>query len=274
MTSKPLTYPFIDPVLVSLGPIAIHWYGVMYVIAFGLAYSIARYRLKNTYYRHFMTDVILSDLLFYAMLGTVIGGRVGYVLFYNFPAFIADPLWLFRVWEGGMSFHGGMLGVTVAVMLLSKKHRIRPFAVLDFIAPMASLGLFFGRIGNFIGGELYGKITDLPWGVVFPDGGLLPRHPTQLYEAFLEGALLSLILFIYSKKPRPVMSVSALLLIGYGVFRFLVEFVREPDSHIGYLAFNWVTVGQILSLPMIAGGGLMLYLAYKYNIHPTNRTKP
>lgn len=266
-----LTHPFIDPILLQIGPLTIHWYGVMYIIALVCFFFIARWRSNHTYYKQLINQKILDDILFYVMLGTICGGRIGYVLFYNLPQFLADPLWLFRVWEGGMSFHGGMLGVIAGMLWVCKKHTLRPFAVLDFIAPMAALGLFFGRLGNFIGGELYGHPTDVPWGVVFPHAGDLPRHPSQVYEAISEGLVLAGFLFIYSIKPRPIMSVSGYFLIGYGVFRFLIEFVREPDVHLGYLAFGWLTMGQILTSPMVLFGCILLFLAYRNNISPVSR---
>lgn len=198
--------------------------------------------------------------MFYAVLGVVIGGRVGYMLFYNFSYLVSNPLSLFKVWEGGMSFHGGLLGVLIAMGLYARKRGMGFFGVADFIAPLVPIGLGAGRIGNFINGRLWGKETELPWGMVFPGAGSVPRHPSQLYEALLEGAVLFVILWLFSRRPRPAMAVSALFLLFYGVFRFSVEFVRVPDEQFGYLAFDWVTMGQVLTLPMIlAGAGMFLY---------------
>jgi len=195
----------------------------------------------------------------------VLGGRAGYVLFYNFDKFLADPLWLFAVWEGGMSFHGGLLGVIISMYWFGKKHDKSLMEMGDFIAPLIPIGLGAGRVGNFIGGELWGRTTDLPWGVVFPRGGDLPRHPSQLYEFVLEGVVLFLVLWWFSSKPRPRMAVSGLFLLLYGVFRSMVEFVREPDAHIEFVAFNWLTMGQLLSLPMILIGGAFIWFAYQFN---------
>lgn len=256
-----LQYPNIDPVAVSLGPISIHWYGLMYLIGFALAYLLMNYRAKQK--NSGWNKEQVSDLIFYSAVGVVLGGRFGYVMFYNFGKFLDDPLWLFAVWEGGMSFHGGLLGVIVACILFARKYGKKFFEVTDFGAPMVPIGLLTGRIGNFIGGELWGRVSDVPWAMVFPKGGPLPRHPSQLYEAFLEGIVLFAILWIFSRKPRPAMAVSGLFLVGYGAFRFMVEFVREPDSHIGIDLFGWMTRGQILCVPMVLFGAALIYLAYK-----------
>ncbi len=249
----------IDPVLLHLGPVKIHWYGLMYLIGFGLAWWLASLRLRRADAP--LNAQQLGDLVFYCALGAVVGGRLGYVLFYNFPSYIDNPLAALRIWEGGMSFHGGMLGV-ILVAWLYGRHLNQPFfRVADFIAPLVPPGLGFGRIGNFINGELWGAPTDLPWGVVFPHAGGIARHPTQLYEAALEGLALFLILWLYSAKPRPMMAVSGVFLLWYGIFRFAVEFVRLPDAHIGYLWGNWLTMGQLLSLPMIVVGMVLLLLA-------------
>lgn len=260
-----LTYPNIDPVAISIGPISIHWYGLMYLIGFAGAYYFMMRRTKRTdlYGENGWTKEQVSDLIFYGALGVVAGGRFGYVIFYNFSKFLENPLWLFKVWEGGMSFHGGLLGVLVACLLFARKYKKTFFQVTDFGAPMVPIGLMTGRLGNFIGGELWGRTTELPWGMVFPKGGDLPRHPSQLYEMFLEGIVLFIILWFYSNKPRPTMAVSGLFLIGYGFFRFLVEFVREPDSHIGFDFFGWMTRGQMLSAPMVIGGLALMYIAYR-----------
>jgi len=262
-----LTYPNIDPVAISIGPIFglgplnVHWYGLMYLAGFTIAYLLMMQRAKQP--NSGWTKDQVSDLIFYSAMGVVLGGRVGYVLFYNFGKFLDNPLWLFSVWEGGMSFHGGLLGVIVAVIFFAKRYQKGFYQVMDFGAPMVPVGLFTGRLGNFIGGELWGRETDVPWAMVFPKGGDVARHPSQLYEMFLEGFVLFLILWIYSRKPRPTMAVSGLFLVGYGVFRFMVEFVREPDGHIGIDLFGWMTRGQILCVPMVLFGAAIIYLAYR-----------
>lgn len=256
-----LTYPEIDPVAIQLGPLKVHWYGLMYLIGFASAWWLGRRRARQPDW-NWKADRV-DDLIFYGALGLVLGARIGYILFYNFAAFLDNPLMIFRVWEGGMSFHGGVLGVLVAFWLFARREGLGLFQVVDFIVPFAPLGLLAGRIGNFINGELWGRVTDAPWGMVFPSGGPLPRHPSMLYEAFLEGIVLFAILMWFSRKPRPGMSVTGLFGVGYGCFRFLVEFVRQPDAHLGYIAFGWLTMGQILSLPLIATGGILLWLAYR-----------
>jgi phosphatidylglycerol:prolipoprotein diacylglycerol transferase len=256
-----LAFPTIDPVAIQLGPVKIHWYGLMYVIGILLAWLLAR---RWAPARHpEWSEEIVDDMIFYAALGVVLGGRIGYLLFYNFAMLREDPFILFKVWQGGMSFHGGMLGVFIALWWLGRSAKTGFFALTDFIAPLVPIGLFTGRIGNFINGELWGKPTDVPWAMVFPEAGNVARHPSQLYEAGLEGLVLFAVLLTFSRQARPPMAVSGLFLIGYGLSRFLVEFVREPDRHLGYLAFDWLTMGQLLTLPMIfAGVGLMLY-AYR-----------
>ena len=258
-----LVHPDFDPVAFSLGPLQIRWYGLMYLFGFAAGWALGRYRAGKADSGWQKKEV--DDLLFYIALGVIIGGRTGYVLFYNFSAFLQDPLMLIRIWQGGMSFHGGLLGVLFALALFARRFNHSFFQVTDFIAPWVPPGLFFGRIGNFINGELWGRVSDAPWAVVFhsPGAGTLPRHPSQLYEAALEGIALFLILWFFSAKPRPRMAVSGLFLVCYGVFRFLVEMVREPDAHLGFLAFDWLTMGQILCVPMIAAGFILLWLAYK-----------
>jgi phosphatidylglycerol:prolipoprotein diacylglycerol transferase len=256
-----MTYPHIDPVALSLGPLTIHWYGVLYLVAFASAWWLGRYRARQP--NSGWKGEQVEDLIFYGALGVVLGGRIGYVLFYNFTAFLDNPLMLFTVWQGGMSFHGGLLGVMVALWLYARKQRRGYFTVLDFVAPLVPLGLGAGRIGNFINGELWGKVSDVPWAMVFPGGGPEPRHPSMLYEFFLEGVVLFLIIWFYSRKARPALAVSGLFGACYGLFRILVEFVRMPDAHIGYLAGGWLTKGMLLSLPMVViGVGMMLY-AYR-----------
>ncbi len=267
-----LKYPEIDPVLLSLGPfdiagktlgpLEVHWYGIMYLFGFLGAWLVAMNRAKQP--NSFVSKAQIEDLIVYGAMGVIIGGRFGYVLFYYFDRFLLDPLWLFRVWEGGMSFHGGMLGVVVALWLYSRKIRQPFLAVTDFVAPMVPLGLGFGRLGNFIGQELWGRATDVSWGMVFPRDPLgLTRHPSQLYQAFLEGLVLFAVLLWFSSKPRPRGAVGGLFLLLYGCFRFSVEFVREPDSHIGFDILGWMTRGQMLSLPMILAGIGFLIWAYR-----------
>jgi phosphatidylglycerol:prolipoprotein diacylglycerol transferase len=258
-----LPYPDIDPVAFSIGPLKVHWYGLMYLVGFAGGWWLGRVRARRP--GSGWKPEQIDDLLFYIALGVVLGGRIGYVLFYNFPTFAADPLSLFRIWEGGMSFHGGLLGVLIALWWYTRREGRPWLAVVDFIAPLVAIGLGAGRVGNFINGELWGKVTDLPWGMVFPGAGPLPRHPSQLYELLLEGVVLFTILWVFSSKPRPMGAVSGMFALFYGLFRFLVEFVREPDAHIGYLAFGWVTMGQVLSLPLIAVGIFLLWYAYTFN---------
>jgi len=258
-----LTYPEFNPVALDLGPLKVHWYGIMYLIGFVGGWWLGKMRAKKPDSGWHPDEI--GDMVFYIALGVVFGGRLGYVLFYGFNNFIHDPLSLLRIWEGGMAFHGGLLGVLVAMWLYGRKTGRSFFQVTDFMAPLVTVGLGAGRLGNFINAELWGKVTDVPWGMVFPAAGDLPRHPSMLYQAALEGVLLFLILWWFSAKPRPVRAVSGLFLLCYGLFRFAVEFVRVPDSHIGYLAFDWLTMGQLLSVPMIFFGVLLLFLAYRSN---------
>lgn len=256
-----LLYPNIDPVAFELGPLKVHWYGIMYLIGFAAAWWLGTVRARRPGSGWRSTEI--GDLIFYAALGVVLGGRLGYVFFYDFGGLLADPLSLFRVWEGGMSFHGGLVGVIAAMAWYGRRTGRRFLEVADFVAPLVPIGLGAGRIGNFINGELWGKASDLPWAMVFPDAraGGVPRHPSALYEAFLEGLVLFAILWIFSRKSRPLGAVSGLFLACYGTFRFLVEFVRMPDTHIGYVAFGWLTMGQILSVPMILFGIWLLVRA-------------
>ncbi len=254
-----LVYPHIDPVAIQIGPLKVHWYGLMYLVGFALAWWLGRLRAE----RKGFGPQEPGDMLFSIALGVILGGRIGYVLFYKFPSFLADPLMLLRVWEGGMSFHGGLIGVILAMAWYAHKTRRPFFAVADFVAPLVPPALLAGRIGNFINGELWGRPTDLPWGMVFPHVDMLPRHPSMLYEAFLEGILLFVLLWWFSARPRPRMAVSGLFLLLYGSFRFLVEQVREPDAHLGYIVGGWLSMGMILSLPMILAGALLLFLAYR-----------
>lgn len=255
-----LTYPDLNPVALELGPLKIHWYGVMYLLGFIGGWWLGRVRAKKP--GSGWNPGEIGDLLFYIALGVVLGGRLGYILFYGFESFLDNPLIVFYINQGGMSFHGGLLGVLIAMWFYGRKTQRTFFQVTDFIAPLIPVGLFTGRIGNFINAELWGKTTDVPWGMVFPGAGDLPRHPSMLYEALLEGIVLFIILWWFSARPRPVRAVSGLFLLCYGLFRFAVEFVRIPDEHIGYLALDWLTMGQILSAPMILFGLLLLFLAY------------
>ncbi len=257
-----INYPAIDPVAIALGPVKIHWYGIMYLVGFVGAWWAGTYRSKKPEFAPW-TPERMSDVLFYGAMGVIVGGRLGYILFYDLENVLNEPLRIIRIWEGGMSFHGGLLGVIAAMWLFGRKVRQPFFQVTDFIAPLVPIGLFAGRIGNFINGELWGKQSDVPWAMVFPSGGEVARHPSQLYQAALEGIALFVILWFFSRKPKPTMAVSGMFLLCYGVFRFVVEFVRVPDQHLGYLALEWVTMGQILSLPMILFGAFLLAWAYK-----------
>lgn len=255
-----LMYPHIDPILFAIGPFKIHWYGVMYLIGFVSALVLARPRAEKMQV-DWSTET-LQDILFYGMLGVIIGGRVGYMLFYGWPQFMDDPLSLFRIWEGGMAFHGGLLGVIIALLLYSKAKKIHVADVFDFLAPLVPIGLGAGRIGNFINGELWGRPTQVPWAMIFPDAGPLARHPSQLYEFFLEGILLFVVMWWFIQKPRPRYAVSGLFLLVYGMVRFFIEFLRDPDIQIGFIAFDWLTMGQLLSIPMIIAGAAFVYYAY------------
>ncbi len=266
-----LTYPTIDPVALSLGPfdlfgktlgpLQVHWYGLMYLLGFAGAWWLALSRSNKPHAPIVKTQV--EDLIVYGAMGVVLGGRCGYVLFYHFDRFLSDPVWLLRVWEGGMSFHGGLIGVVVAMALYARKIKTPFFALTDFMVPLVPLGLGFGRLGNFIGQELWGRASDVSWAMVFPKDPLgLARHPSQLYQAALEGLVLFVVLLWFSAKPRPRMAVSGLFLILYGSFRFGVEFVREPDGHIGFDLLGWMTRGQLLSLPMVILGVALLVMAY------------
>lgn len=277
-----LTYPDFNPVALSLGPLKIHWYGITYLVGFLGAYLLLQWRIKKP--GSGWTSDQLADLLFYVALGVVVGGRIGYTLFYAYDdgghwLEWQDPLYIFKVWQGGMSFHGGLLGVLIAIWLFARRHHKRYLDVVDFAAAVVPIGLGAGRIGNFINGELWGKVSSLPWAMRIPcldtrfvggeycqnavGGYSLPRLPTQLYEFALEGVVLFTVLWIYSMKPRPRMAVAGLFGLLYGCFRFTVEFWRLPDPQLGYLAFGWVTMGQVLSLPLIVAGIVLLVLAYR-----------
>ncbi|ROR98846.1 phosphatidylglycerol:prolipoprotein diacylglycerol transferase [Sinobacterium caligoides] len=260
-----LQYPQIDPVAVAIGPLEIHWYGLMYLFGLAGGWWLATRRAVSGRYVLSEREQV-DDLIFYCAMGIVLGGRLGYVFFYGFDRFLQDPLWLFRVWEGGMAFHGGLIGVIVAMWLFARKVNVKPFELLDFIAPIVPIGLGLGRIGNFIGQELWGRPTDVSWAMIFPnDPEQLARHPSQLYQAGLEGLAMFVILYWFSSKPRPKLAVSGLFMLLYGCFRFFVEFFRQPDVQIGLEAFGWMSRGQELSLPMVfIGLGLLVY-AYRNN---------
>jgi phosphatidylglycerol---prolipoprotein diacylglyceryl transferase len=256
-----LIHPQFDPVALQLGPLAIHWYGLMYLAGFMAFLWLGRKRIA-TLNNPQINAKLLDDLLFYGVLGVILGGRLGYVLFYKAGYYSAHPLEVFAVWQGGMSFHGGFLGVLIAMAWFAHKHQLRWLQLTDFIAPLVPPGLAFGRLGNFINGELWGRPTDVPWAMVFPKVDNLPRHPSELYEFALEGVLLFTLLWLYARKPRPVGAISGLFLIGYGSFRFLVEFTREPDDFLGLLSLG-MSMGQWLSLPMVIAGVVLMVLSYR-----------
>ncbi len=257
-----IAYPNIDPVAISLGPVAVHWYGITYIVGILAGWYLLT-RRAGTLGSGWTAEQV-SDLTFYAALGVVLGGRIGYILFYNLPSYADNPLAVLKVWQGGMSFHGGLIGVLLAMAWFGRKTGKSFFTVTDFLAPVVPLGLLAGRIGNFINAELWGAPSDLPWAMIFPGAraGGIPRHPSMLYEALLEGLLLFIILWVFSSKSRPARAVSGLFMLGYGCFRFLVEFVRVPDAQLGYLALDWLTMGMILSMPMIVIGLWLMVLAY------------
>lgn len=255
-----LIHPSFDPVAISIGPLAVRWYGLMYLAGFasGLFLLTKRAARPNSGW----TAEEVSDLIFYGAMGVVLGGRIGYMLFYGWNNLVRDPSSLFRIWEGGMSFHGGLLGVMLAMWLFGRKTGKGMWQILDFGAPIVPIGLGAGRIGNFINGELVGRVTDVSWGMVFPHVDNLPRHPSQLYEFFFEGVVMFTVLWLFSARERPRYAVSGMFALLYGIFRFSVEFTRQPDAQLGFIALDWMTMGQVLSIPLIAVGLVLLRIAY------------
>jgi phosphatidylglycerol:prolipoprotein diacylglycerol transferase len=257
-----LPYPQIDPVAIALGPVKVHWYGLAYLAGLGFAWWLAARRSSRPWSPVAREQV--DDLIFFAALGIVLGGRFGYALFYGTDRLVEDPTWLLQVWQGGMSFHGGFLGVLFAMFLFARRRGIVFGDLMDFVAPLVPVGLALGRLGNFIGQELWGRATDVPWAMVFPRDPLqLARHPSQLYQFALEGLLLFLIMLWYSSKPRPTWAVAGLFSLGYGCLRFFVEFFREPDQHLGFQALGWMTRGQLLCIPMVLLGIYLMTMAYR-----------
>jgi phosphatidylglycerol:prolipoprotein diacylglycerol transferase len=257
-----IAYPEIDPVAIALGPIKVHWYGLTYLAGLTFAWWLARRRAMRA--DSPVQRVQIDDLIFYSAVGIVLGGRLGYALFYGFDRLIEEPLWLFRVWEGGMAFHGGFLGVVTALWWFCRRYQIHFIDLADFVAPLAPMGLALGRLGNFIGQELWGRPADVPWAMVFPRDPLgLARHPSQLYQLALEGLLLLLVLLWLGRKPRARGVLSGAFLLGYGILRFIAEFFREPDAHIGFDWLGWMTRGQLLCLPMLLAGAMFLWLSLR-----------
>jgi len=251
-----MQFPTIDPVFLSIGPLQFRWYGLMYILAFVASYFILRAEIRRKQLPLTTDDV--ADLVFYGAMGVVLGGRLGYILFYNLSFYLANPLRLFAVWEGGMSFHGGFLGVIAAFVLYARRKRISFWALIDMAAQCAPVGLGLGRIGNFINGELYGRETNVPWGIIFPGGGEAPRHPSQLYEAFLEGLLLFLIVRFAARRSSTTGVAGWTFVAGYGLFRFIVEFFRQPDAQLGTF-LGLFSMGQLLSFPMFLLGSVMVF---------------
>ena len=255
-----LVHPQFDPVAFSLGPFAVRWYGLMYLLGFISFVVLGKHRARENLLTGWHPRDV-DDMLFYGVFGVILGGRLGYVLFYKPMYYLAHPLEIVAVWQGGMSFHGGFLGDLIALWLFARRSHKRWLEVSDFVAPLIPLGLAAGRLGNFINGELWGRPTDLPWAMVFPQVDNQPRHPSQLYEVGLEGLALFVILWVYTRRRRPLGAASGLFLVGYGAFRFVVEFAREPDNFLGVLALGF-TMGQWLSLPMIVIGVALMVWAY------------
>lgn len=259
-----LTFPDIDPIIFSIGPVAVRWYGFMYMVGFGMAWWLGKVRVKQRPDAGWTVEHV-GDMVFYGALGVILGGRVGYMLVYGQDTLAHDPLALFKVWQGGMSFHGGVVGVLLGWMWMARRTGRSLWAITDFAVPLAPIGIGCVRIANFINGELWGRVSDVPWAMVFPTGGPEPRHPSQLYESLLEGWLLFAVLWWFTSKPRPLGAASGLFLVWYGCSRFLIEFFRQPDAHLGFIAFDWMSMGQLLSLPLIMGGTVLLFWAYGAN---------
>ncbi len=256
-----LVHPQFDPIAIQIGPVAVRWYGIMYLVGFALFVTLGKLRARQNLLTGWHPRDV-DDMLWFGIFGVILGGRLGYVLFYKPFYYLAHPAEIIQVWAGGMSFHGGFIGVLIALWLFARRRHKPWLAVTDFVAPLIPLGLGAGRIGNFINGELWGRVTDVPWAMVFPPAGPLPRHPSQLYEFLLEGVVLFLLLWTYTERRRPLGAASGLFLLGYGACRFVAEYAREPDNFLGYLAFGF-TMGQWLSMPMIAAGVMMMMWAYR-----------
>jgi phosphatidylglycerol:prolipoprotein diacylglycerol transferase len=266
-------YPHIDPVIIGFGPVAIRWYGLAYLTGFVLAWWLGNRRARSSH--NDWTPQQVSDVVFYGALGAVLGGRFGYVFFYGFEQFLDDPLWLLRIWDGGMSFHGGFLGVAVALAWFARATKRTFLQVCDFVVPLVPPGLGFGRLGNFANTELPGRMTDSAFGLIYPCNEAVraanplctgaweefARHPSPLYQAFTEGAVLFVIVWLYSQKPRPVGAVSGVFMIAYGSLRFATELFRQPDAHLGFIALDWLTMGQLLSIPMVLFGIVLLLVS-------------
>jgi phosphatidylglycerol:prolipoprotein diacylglycerol transferase len=261
-----LTYPHFNPIALQIGPLAVRWYGLMYVLGFVLILVVGRLRIRQRPGVLGVRD--LDDLLFFGMLGVVLGGRLGYVLFYQPGKYFADPIDILKVWQGGMSFHGGLIGVAVAMLWFARSRRVNVWDVSDFICPLVPMGLAAGRMGNFINGELWGRPATVPWAMVFPQAGdAVPRHPSQLYELGLEGIVLFIVMWIYSSRSRPRGAVTGVFLVGYGCARFFVEFFRQPDDFLDLLALG-LSMGQWLSLPMIGAGVLLWIISMRGGTEP------
>lgn len=256
-----LVHPQFDPIAFHIGPLSVRWYGIMYLVGFILFIVLGRRRARQQMLTGWRPSDV-DDMLFFGVFGVILGGRLGYVLFYKPLYYFAHPVELFQVWHGGMSFHGGFLGVLIALWFFARHRHKALLDVTDFVAPLCPLGLAAGRLGNFINGELVGRPTDVPWAMVFPQVDAVPRHPSQLYEFGLEGVLLFIVLWIYASRRRPMGAVSGLFLIGYGTFRFIAEFAREPDNFLGFLA-GGLTMGQWLSMPMVVVGVIMMLWSYR-----------
>jgi phosphatidylglycerol:prolipoprotein diacylglycerol transferase len=260
-----MTFPNIDPVAVQLGPVAIHWYALAYVVGIILGYYYISW-LDRKQPKPFFTEKAKDDLMFYAVLGVLLGGRIGYILFYNLPHYLDNPADALKIWHGGMSFHGGLLGIFIAFWMYARKYKLPWLRIMDYLATATPIGLFFGRIANFVNGELYGRVTDSKWGMVFPNGGPEPRYPSQLFEAGLEGLLLFIILYIAARHTSAFQyrgRVGGIFVMGYGLARFTIEFFRQPDEQLGYLALG-ATMGQLLCVPMILFGAWLIVSAKKH----------